>query len=260
MGINSHVQLPHGVIKYFRDETDPEKKVWYLDIDTGEIRRKAARKLGTEKGYFSEVAEKYLCAEIESPIAELNARIREFVANEIESVGITQDDVVTAKDYVKASMLRGKPAIDAMYESSYTARLFSAQDNHDNLLAFGMNARGKFDEYLDRYSFTLLRNTSNVHFIVPRCCIIPLSKGDASFIIAPISPNAALLFCPPKILQEKGSYGVVEKDDAVRHINELALEYEFASNRDFVASDREDELAELLPKLHRLKEREEAEP
>ena len=32
MAINSHIQLPNSILKYFRDESDSEKKVWYLDI------------------------------------------------------------------------------------------------------------------------------------------------------------------------------------------------------------------------------------
>ena len=39
MNINSHVQLPNCVLRNFRDETDPEKKVWCLDVQTGDILR-----------------------------------------------------------------------------------------------------------------------------------------------------------------------------------------------------------------------------
>ena len=52
MNINSHVQLPNCVLRNFRDETDPEKKVWYLDVQTGDILRKSSKKLGTCKGYY----------------------------------------------------------------------------------------------------------------------------------------------------------------------------------------------------------------
>jgi len=49
MNINSHIQLPNCVLRNFRDETDPEKKVWYLDVQTGDILRKSSKKLGTRK-------------------------------------------------------------------------------------------------------------------------------------------------------------------------------------------------------------------
>ena len=74
--VNSHIQVPNAILKQFRDEEDPEKKVWYLDLATGEVKRSASGKLGTEKGYYSEGIEQFWSATIESPIAALNARIR----------------------------------------------------------------------------------------------------------------------------------------------------------------------------------------
>lgn len=74
--MNSHIQVPNAILKQFRDEEDPEKKVWYLDLATGEVKRSASGKLGTEKGYYSEGIERFWSATIESPIAALNARIR----------------------------------------------------------------------------------------------------------------------------------------------------------------------------------------
>ena len=59
MSIHSHVQLPYSILKRFRDETTAEKKVWYLDISSGYIMQKEARKLGTSKGYYSECGEAF---------------------------------------------------------------------------------------------------------------------------------------------------------------------------------------------------------
>lgn len=49
MAINSHIQLPNSILKYFRDESDSEKKVWYLDISSGSIMKAASNKIGTSK-------------------------------------------------------------------------------------------------------------------------------------------------------------------------------------------------------------------
>ena len=43
MNINSHIQLSNCVLRNFRDEIDPEKKVWYLDVQTGDIMRKSSK-------------------------------------------------------------------------------------------------------------------------------------------------------------------------------------------------------------------------
>ena len=75
MNINSHVQLPNCVLRNFRDETDPEKKVWYLDVQTGDILRKSSKKLGTCKGYYSETGERFLAENIENPLSIITHRI-----------------------------------------------------------------------------------------------------------------------------------------------------------------------------------------
>ena len=49
MAINSHIQLPNSILKYFRDESDSEKKVWYLDISSGNVRIILKRTLSTLK-------------------------------------------------------------------------------------------------------------------------------------------------------------------------------------------------------------------
>ena len=53
MNINSHIQLPNCVLRNFRDETDPEKKVWYLDVQTGDILRKSSKKARNLQGILS---------------------------------------------------------------------------------------------------------------------------------------------------------------------------------------------------------------
>ena len=37
--MHSHIQIPNAVLQNFRDESDREKKVWYLDLSTGEIQK-----------------------------------------------------------------------------------------------------------------------------------------------------------------------------------------------------------------------------
>ena len=78
MNINSHVQLPNCVLRNFRDETDPEKKVWYLDVQTGDIMRKSSKKLGTCKGYYSETGERLWAENIENPLSIITHRIQKY--------------------------------------------------------------------------------------------------------------------------------------------------------------------------------------
>lgn len=107
--INSHIQIPNAVLKQFRDEKDPEKKVWYLDLATGEVKRSASGKLGTEKGYYSEGIEQFWSATIESPIAALNARIRKSCDGCEGNIGdflLSEKDKTAVKRYIKAMAIR----------------------------------------------------------------------------------------------------------------------------------------------------------
>mgnify|MGYP003307964025 CR=1 FL=1 len=57
MAIDSHIQLPKGVLKHFAESSG---RVFYLDMVTGKIGLAGAGVLGTEYGYYSEEQEKYL--------------------------------------------------------------------------------------------------------------------------------------------------------------------------------------------------------
>lgn len=125
--INSHIQLPNCVLKYFRDEGDREKKVWYLDIPSGQIRKKAAKKLGTAKGYFSQAGEMFWNQELENPLAALNEKIRKFVTAGSGSLSLSAEDIAVAKRYIKAASVRSDLAQKTMDSSSLTADMFTEQ-------------------------------------------------------------------------------------------------------------------------------------
>ena len=92
MNINSHIQLPNCVLRNFRDETDPEKKVWYLDVQTGDILRKSSKKLGTRKGYYSETGERFWAENIENPLSIITRKIQKNCTGEIPCLQISADD------------------------------------------------------------------------------------------------------------------------------------------------------------------------
>lgn len=75
MAINSHIQLPNSILKYFRDESDLEKKVWYLDISSGSIMKAASNKIGTSKEYYSDFGENFWNRTVEDSLAKLNHKL-----------------------------------------------------------------------------------------------------------------------------------------------------------------------------------------
>ena len=79
MAINSHIQLPNSILKYFRDESDSEKKVWYLDISSGSIMKAASNKIGTSKGYYSDFGENFWNRTVEDTLAKLNHKFVQII-------------------------------------------------------------------------------------------------------------------------------------------------------------------------------------
>lgn len=250
MSINSHIQLPNGILKYFRDETDPEKKVWYLDINSRKIGRKPAGKLGTSKGYYSDEIEKHLNVGIENPITMLNAKIRAFAEGKTDAIEITSDEISDAKRYIKASIMRSGMAMDTLLNSSYTAAFCTAQENHDDLVYVGLSSDTIFDDYLKSMSFCILVNRTETHFVVPRNCFYLIPSRGYITVIAPISPTAAIaLYSPDYPENINGCYGTIDNPSSISVANQYALQWEFELNKEFVAADRKVELEELLVPL-----------
>lgn len=249
MAIDSHIQLPVQILKHFRDETDPEKKVWYLDISKGEIYKKAAKKLGVAKGYYSENGEKFWGQYVESPLGVLNKKIRSFCSGESEQITITPEDVNLAKRYIKSAAVRSNLAYMAMRESSTTADLFSEQENHDALSVFGMNSKGPFDQLFADLSVTVIANRTDRQLVVPRNCYYCVTRLGVRNFVIPISPQSAFLLLPTEHLnQVDNGYGVIDDPTQVEVMNVLALKYEYMFNADFVASNCRAEL-EFLRKF-----------
>lgn len=245
-GINSHIQIPAGILKYFRDTTSPEKKVWSLDTGSGKITRRPYHHLGTQSGYFAPETEQFWNETIESPIASLNSRIRAFCEGKAASVKVTPEDLDTAKRYVKASMLRSGLTYDTFLKHSVTAFLFSDQENRDAIARFGMSEQaGGFEKMTDGFRLSLLVNKSTRHLVVPRNCFYWISSHKMLSIVIPISPQGALLLVPGDYPSEPEEYGVLQKAEDVEWLNTSALRAEYHQNKatgSFVAADRKEEL------------------
>ena len=241
--INSHIQLPNCVLKYFRDGGDREKKVWYLDIPSGQIRKKAAKKLGTAKGYFSQDGEKFWDQSLENPLAALNEKIRKFVATGSGSLFLSDEEIAVAKRYIKAASIRSKLAQETMIQSSLTADMLTEQQNHDALARLGMSIAGEFDQIFADMSVTVLINQTERSLVVPRNCYYAVSSLSRLTIIAPISPRCALLFLAkdyPKSF--KDSCAIISDPAQIEQLNIFALKYEYMFNCKFVASDSQFEV------------------
>lgn len=197
MAINSHIQLPNSILKYFRDESDSEKKVWYLDISSGSIMKAASNKIGTSKGYYSDFGENFWNRTVEDTLAKLNHKFYKIYMQkenaEIGSLPMSQDDKDIIKKYIKAAMVRSSLAYKTMKQNSFTAELFSEQENHDALSYFGMISTGEVDCILDKLDVAFLINQTDRDLVVPRNCYYEINKSSGINIIVPVFPKGAWL-------------------------------------------------------------------
>ena len=182
MNINSHIQLPNCVLRNFRDETDPEKKVWYLDVQTGDILRKSSQKLGTCKGYYSETGERFWAENIENPLSIITHRIQKYCTGEIPCLQISADDADACKRYIKAAFIRSKMAEDEMNKHSVTASICTEQSNHDMLACFGLRSYGPIESNLEKMDVSVLINKTERMLVVPRNCFYLVTSQDVPHI------------------------------------------------------------------------------
>ncbi len=188
--IKSHIQIPKGILKHFRDMSDDSKQVWYLDIESGDIRRCPSKRLGTRKGYFSDTIEKYLNASIESPITHLNSKIRLFVDGKSNNLSISENDVNLLNKYIKSAMARSGIAYNASKKALVFSQFFMKdQANHDGLIYHSLESNTTMaDDILSKGKMMIVVNTTNRRYVVPRNCFYCYESN----ILAPISPNCAL--------------------------------------------------------------------
>ena len=66
--INSHILIPKVILKHFALQGG---SLFYYDIKSGEVKRGYAATLNTQKGYYSSEVEKFLSANIESPMGKI---------------------------------------------------------------------------------------------------------------------------------------------------------------------------------------------
>lgn len=253
--MHSHIQLPKQILLQFRDENRSDKKVWFLDIPTGEIYCTSAKRLGTSFDYYSSSGEKFWDRAVEAPFGNLAKKVRMFCDDEGKSSVLTQEDIVAAKNYIKAAAVRSDLAYKTFFKNSFTAQFCAEQENHDALSVFGMQSDGTFNRLLDSWSPTIMVNETAKSFVVPRNCFYSVIFNGEEAVVAPISPRAALLFLPTEVYNDLGKgYAAVVDPNQVERLNLHALADEIYYNSAFVASNCREELEPLQQYLRENRE------
>lgn len=254
MAVDSHIQIPKGVLKHFADHTH---RGYYLDTKTEYIGLAGAKKLGTEYGYYSDKHEQFLNKEIENPLINLGAKVRRLLCDESLTITLSKEEEATLKRYIATSIARSNLALNAMQKASgkYAQMLLSTQQKHDFISAFGATQNSSVYQTLENYYLVVLINRTDVNWIVPRNCFYAVSSQKLECIVTPVSPQCALCLFPSEYAEEnidslQYRLGVVNDPTFVATMNKRALLYEYLFNQTFVASATKAELEQLRNYLH----------
>lgn len=242
-GIKSHMQLPKLILNNFRDESDPEKKVWYMDLNSGEIRRSSSARLGTKIGYYSQGGEEFWNRCVENSLGKLVKKTNDFCEGKIDVLTIGQNDVEAAKLYIKSAFIRSQATYENVLKNSRTAFLLTDKQQHDIISYVGMNVEGPFDESINNLVVSVLINRTERDLVVPRNCFYSISAWGLMHFVAPISPRCALILLPAEIIKNReGALVTIDDIEDTDEMNIMALKYEYMCNGDFVAAGRRPEL------------------
>ena len=243
MDVNSHIQLPKFILNYFRC---PNGHVSYLSLNDLQLHSCAPKKLGTQKGYYSEEMEQYLNKQIENPFSRLVAEVIASLEQGKASLVLPFDIDTICKRYITAAAYRSGKAYTDYLKESQTASLCDDQTNHDELLFFSTRMNNGVFPGLETARMLVLVNQTERQFVVPRNCFYLVSSNGMPCIIVPITPKHAFGLVPKGFSAEAdANLWLIEDADYVWHMNKQALSMEYVFNHEFVASASKRELMEL---------------
>jgi hypothetical protein len=246
MAVDSHIQLPKGILKYF---VDSENQVWYLDVDTCEIDSKGASVLGTQYGYFSDGVEAYLQKSIEDPITQVNAHVRKCLANEPSSLKFSARTTERLRNFVIAAMARSDLARQSLLATLDSPLQKYNRQYNDALIKRGMTHFCEDPNFLRGYTIGVIINKTPRPLVTLRNCFYTFDRGDYHSIIVPISPTAALALHSKCDLTPSGETiyvgEVISDEREIEKINTRAMLYEYIYNKTFIATNDRAELQRL---------------
>lgn len=251
MSINSHVQLPRFILNNFKCV---DGKVQYLDLKSEELRIRSypAQKLGTEYGYYSEAVEAFLCQNFERPFSEVVRIIVSFLNSNEETIELPLTIEDDFKKYVTSSFVRSNKAANVFATHSVTAQLLPPQSNHDALVYWSLEKCLGIMPDIKNYSMVVVENKTDIEFAVTRNCIYNVEVNKAKHIVAPVAPRCAFVLIPPGSVYKQNEHCIGNICDAeeVKQMNTMALIYEYAYNKCFIAHRDSDELNRLREYLN----------
>lgn len=249
----SHIRLPKGHMKPFTYHQN--RLIFVLDIQKKEILFDDIKFVDTEVGFYEDDVETLMNDMCENQFFSLRQKLVNFFEEKVTNLKIHLSDISIIINYLNFSILRGKSTLKIVNEESIVAKMFGEYTSNDLVKTklYGIQKESMFEGY----GVIVAKNKSNVNLVLPSNAFyyshnLLKSKVCADhFIVVPITPNIAFILIPYKenilFFKEFNSYFMVlENNEDIYMLNELALNTELENDRKFIVSKTNKELEKLL--------------
>ena len=223
--MNSHIQMPRFLMKRFKNKNG---KVFYLDLETNDIKESTLDELGTEKNYYSDQTEELLNKKTEDKFARFVDRVQRFLEEEEKSITFPIDVENSFRAFIRGATVRSELAKQSFLSNSQVTSLFPLQFSHDWLVHTAINKGSNYMPQLDSYKTVVLINRTDNGFVAPRNCFFEVTSDGTKCICVPVAPKIGFALVP----------------------YDTALKYEYAFNKKFVISQEKEQLEDLLQYLN----------
>ena len=243
--INSHIQMPKGVLKKF---VNKDQQLFYYDISLSKVTKGHPRSLNAKENWFDKAMEDFLNKNIEGPFK----KVLDYIENHIDDnpFVISNNATRDIENYFYALQARNpKMCMDAI-ENTQLAKDFLSEQTQHILMVLSAFEWLKSEKIFERYSVTYLKNDTDTPFILPIMGMYAMLGG---YFIMPVTEKIAIVLIENHLLAKlKDSEGriallkVVSETD-VNFYNKCAMEYQKALGYGYVVSSNR----QLLERLKR---------
>lgn len=209
--MKSHIYIANSILKRF-SRLDGEKHIIdYIDCSTMTIKSSKTKSFNTERGYFTDRAERVLSDKSESLVGQVIERFEKAIDNG-ENIVIDDNISKTLKAYLSYQIARTDEIshkFNELYKNVFTIQAIK------NALVEEENYSGMIQAIVDKSELTVLVANDTDKFILPQSSLVsfnPFSKSDYVFMQV-LSPRIAIIYTeklaevvfPPTIVVCKGA-------------------------------------------------------
>ena len=221
--MNSHKQMPRGILKQFEDNNS---FLYYVDLSQQNysVKKGHAKSINTEDGYYDDETEKYLNVKIENHLYAILSFLSENHGDEcIIPSEISKHSFL----YLYSLIARSPDYMDDLPQSLRDKKIKTIIEKAEEKA---------FLE--DTHQMSFIINNTDYPFILPNGGIIGIGKD----LVCPLSPKYALYFYN----SDECRFGEINNPAAVRDINLKGFDSEYRNNYRCVVCNNREYLSDLL--------------